>query len=288
MKLGMSAFAWTRRFETGHLALLPKVRDWGFDGFEVAMFEPRDLPVTALRRAFAESGLEATVCAIPPAGVNAISADANERRRAKEHLVRCVAASAEMGAKLMGGPVYAPNGALVSRRRTEDEWRWGVECMQGVGEALEEFGVTLAIEPVNRSESLFLATVGEAVAFCRAIGQARVGITLDTFHANIEEKDVAGAVRAAGPLLRHVHASENDRGLLGTGHVDFAGVVGALREIGYEGFLTIEGFGTSASEPEGLGFLCAGAEVAPEMVAVEGMRYLKGLLGDAKTAMHEG
>ncbi len=278
MKIGISAFAWTTKFRNRHLELLPRIRAWGFDGCEIAMFEPSALDVRAIRRGFEASGLEVTVCAIPPAGVNPISADKGDREQAKQHLVRCVETAAELGAKLMGGPVYAPNGYLVSRRRTEDEWRWGVECMQGLGDALEEFGMTLAIEPVNRSESLFLCTVAEAVEFCGAIAHPRVGVTVDTFHANIEEKDIAGAVRSAGPLLRHVHASENDRSLLGAGHVGFAGVAKALDEIGYDGYVTIEGFGSSADEPEGLGFLCGDASVSPERIAVEGMGFLRALL----------
>jgi D-psicose/D-tagatose/L-ribulose 3-epimerase len=102
--------------------------------------------------------------------------------------------------------------------------------------------MTLSIEPVNRSETFFLCTAADAKAFCEAVNHPRVGITIDTFHANIEEKNLAGAVRTADSLLKHVHASENDRGLLGSGHVDFLGIVAALRQIQYDGYLMIEGF----------------------------------------------
>lgn len=97
----------------------------------------------------------------------------------------------------------------------------------------------LSIEPVNRSETFFLRTASDAKAFCDAINNPRIGVTLDTFHANIEEKNVARAIRALGSRLRHIHASENDRGLLGSEHVNFQEIIEALREIAYEGYLMI-------------------------------------------------
>jgi D-psicose/D-tagatose/L-ribulose 3-epimerase len=178
----------------------------------------------------------------------------------------------------MGGPVYAPIGYLPGRRRNDDEWKWAVECCQRLGEALDEHDMHLNIEPVNRAESFFLNTVQKTVAFCEAVGNERVGILMDTFHANIEEKNQAAAVRTAGARLRHVHASENDRGLLGTGHVDFEGIVNALREIDYEGYLMIEGFGYAKDEEHSLGALWGDLNVTPEMIAFEGAAYLRRLL----------
>lgn len=178
----------------------------------------------------------------------------------------------------MGGPLFAPIGYLPGRRRTEDEWSWAVECFQALGGALDAHEMTLSIEPVNRSESFFLNTGAEAKALCEAVNHPRVGITIDTFHANIEEKNIAGAVRTLGKRLTHVHASENDRGLVGSGHVDFPGIVAALRQIEYGGFLMIEGFGYSKSEPDSLGALYGDLAVSPEDIAFQGASYLRSLL----------
>jgi D-psicose/D-tagatose/L-ribulose 3-epimerase len=102
-------------------------------------------------------------------------------------------------------------------------------------------------------------------------------VTIDTFHANIEEKDVAQAVLSAGQRLKHVHASENDRGLLGSGHIDFPGIINSLREIGYTGTLMIEGFGYSAAEEAAPGALWADIDVTPEDIAFAGAQYLRSL-----------
>ncbi len=278
MKIGVSAFAWTTTFTDRHLGLLAGMREHGISCFEIAMFDPASLPLAGLRRAFDESGLEASVCAILPSGINPIEASVSARKKAQEHLRRCIEAAAEFGARLICGPVYAPIGYLPGRRRNSDEWAWAVECMQGLGDALEAHGMTLAVEPVNRSETFLLNSAAEAVEFCRAIGHPRVGVTIDTFHANIEEKSLTEAVLLAGKHLKHMHMSENDRGLLGSGHVDFPGIVSTLKAVEYDGCLMIEGFGYSPDEPNSLGARWGDLNVTPEDVAFRGAKYLQGLL----------
>jgi D-psicose/D-tagatose/L-ribulose 3-epimerase len=278
MKIGVSAFAWTTQLNQSHLDLLPKLREQGLDGFEIPMFDPADLDAAAIRRAFEATGLDCTVCAILPEGVNPISADASIRKKSLAHLLQCVETAAEMGAHLLGGPLFAPIGYLPGRRRNGDEWQWAVECFQALGDSLDVNQVTLSIEPVNRSETFFLCTGAEAKALCEAVGHARVGVTLDTFHANIEEKTIAAAVRALGKHLKHIHASENDRGLLGSGHVDFPAILAALKEMDYNGYLMIEGFGYSPAEPNSLGALYGDMNVSPEDIAFKGATYLRSLL----------
>jgi D-psicose/D-tagatose/L-ribulose 3-epimerase len=183
-----------------------------------------------------------------------------------------------MGARLFGGPLYAPIGYQTGKRRSVQEWAWAVEAFQSIAPTLDEYEMVLSIEPVNRSETYFLNTAADAKALCEAIGHPRIGATVDTFHANIEEKDVAKTIRSLGPRLTHIHASENDRGLLGSGHVDFPAIVTALKEMHYEGYLMIEGFGYSATEPDAPGALWADMQVSPEDIAFGGARYLASLV----------
>ena len=278
MKIGVSAFAWTTKLNQTHIDMLPKLREHGLEGFEIPMFDPADLAAADVHRAFGANDMECTICAILPSGINPISPDASIRKRSLAHLIQCIEVSAEAGAHLIGGPLFAPIGYLPGRRRTQDEWDWAVECFQALVGALDAHDMTLSIEPVNRSETFFLTTAAEAKDFCKAVGHPRVGVTVDTFHANIEEKNIAGAVRSLGKLLKHFHASENDRGLLGSGHVDFPGIVAALRQIDYDGFLMIEGFGCSPDEPGSLGALWGDLAVSPEDIAFKGASYLQSLL----------
>lgn len=278
MKIGVSALAWTTRLNSSHLDLFPALREHGIEALEIPLFDPAELNVAALCHAFHASGLTPTVCAILPNAINPISPDAAERSKARAYLAQCIETAAEMGACLIGGPVFAPNGYFPGHRRNQDEWTWAVEIFQSLRELLDTYQITLSIEPVNRSESFFLNTGAEAKAFCEAIDHPRVGVTIDTFHANIEEKNIAQTVLSLGAGLKHLHASENDRGLLGSGHVDFPAIVAALRQIDYDGLLMIEGFGYSASEPESLGALWGDLLISPEDIAYRGAEYLRGLL----------
>lgn len=278
MKIGVSAFAWTTRVTNTHTRLLPALREHGLDGFEIPMFDPSDLDAREWRRAFEANDLACTVCAILPSAINPISPDASIRARSFGHLVQCIETAVEAGATLIGGPLFAPIGYLPGRRRTRDEWNWAIECFQALGTTLDASNITLSIEPVNRSETFFLNTVADAKTFCEAINHPRVGITMDTFHANIEEKSLPSAIDLAGKHLKHVHVSENDRGLLGSGHTDLHGIVATLKQIEYDEFLMIEGFGYSADEPASLGVLWADVNVSPEDIAFQGADYLRGLL----------
>jgi D-psicose/D-tagatose/L-ribulose 3-epimerase len=284
MKLGVSAFAWAGKIEPWLLDLLPAIRNLGMDGFEIPMFDPTLLPAAEIRSAFEQSSLECTVCAILPAGINPISPDAGVREKALRHLKRCVEMTACLGAKLLGGPLYAPIGYFTGHRPTADELQWATEAFQSLGETLDACGVTIAIEPVNRSETFFVRTAKEALALCQAVDHPRVGVTIDTFHANIEEKNPAAAILSLSDRLRHMHISENDRSLLGQGHVDFPGIVDALRTIRYQGYLMIEGFGFLPEVKDGPGTLWAECNVSPMEIATQGAAYLRSLLHDPLNA----
>jgi D-psicose/D-tagatose/L-ribulose 3-epimerase len=281
MKLGLSAFAWTARFDQSHLRLVPLIKEMGFSGFEIAMFDPADLAANDIRRAFEASDLECTVCAILPPGINPISPDAAVRKISVQHLVRCIETASALGAKLLGGPLYAPIGYLPEHRPTKDEWSWAVDAFQSVCDVLDSCNVSISIEPVNRSETFFVRTAREASSLCDAIDHPRFGVTIDTFHANIEERDIPEALTSISPRLKHVHASENDRGLLGKGHIDFPGIVAALKKIGYNGYLMIEGFGYSPQETNAPGALWADTSVSPEEIASTGAQFLNQILNEA-------
>ena len=279
MKIGVNTFIWTAAFTRAHLPLLPRIKAHGFDGVEVPLFDPAAFEAAAIRAGLADSGLECTVCSIIPEGRSLISEDRDVRRRTQQHLRDAIEATAEVGARLIDGPLYSPVGHLTGRRRTADEWRWAVEGYQSVTGTLEACGVTLAIEPLNRFETYFLNTAADAAALCDAVGHARVGAALDTFHANIEEKDIAGACRRLGPQLKHVQISENDRGTPGSGHIDWGGLLQALREVQYDGWLTIESFGPSLGAFSAAVAIWRDIEPTPDSIAFDGIAFLREALG---------
>ena len=166
-------------------------------------------------------------------------------------------------------------GYLPGRRRNEEEWKWGVDFHQQLAPLLEENGIQLAAEPLNRFETYFLNTVDDGVRFVEQIGSPNIGLLVDTFHSNIEEKDVAAAYRASGRHLKHVHTCENDRGIPGSGHTDWKGVLTTLKNMGYDNRLTIESFNSTI--PELAAATAIWRDLAPALddIAFEGTKFLQ-------------
>jgi D-psicose/D-tagatose/L-ribulose 3-epimerase len=275
MKYGVNTFIWTANFTRENLPLLPEIKRHGFDGVEVPLFRPADFALAVIRKGLEQNALECTICSVIPGGLSIISDDAAVRQKTRTHMEECIKIAADVGAKIMAGPLYSPVGYLPGRRRTADEWKWAVECYQSLGPVLDRHHVTIAIEPLNRFETYFLNTAADAVALCDQINHPNVGILFDTFHANIEEKNIAAGYRAVAKHLKHVHTCENDRGIPGSGHVEWKEVFQALRDIRYDGWLTIESFGFALGELSAAASIWRDIAPTPESIAFEGVKFLK-------------
>ncbi len=275
MKVGVNVLIWTANFTREHLPLLPEIKRRGFDGIEVPIFSTTDFEATAIRRGVEENGLECTCCSAIPHGLSALSDDGAVRQKTRTYLEECIKLAADAGAKILAGPLYSPVGYLPGRRRTIDEWKRAVGCYQLLGPILESYGVTAAIEPLNRFETYFLNTAEDAAALCDEVNHPNVGLLIDTFHANIEEKNIGQAYRTTGRYLKHVHTCENDRGIPGSGHVEWNDVFAALCEMGYDGWLTIESFGFAMGEISAAAAIWRDLAPAPESIAFEGIEFLR-------------
>jgi len=277
MKFGVNTMVWTTRVGTEHQSLLARVREWGFDGAELFLSPEEPANIPAIRRILDDLGLERTTCSVMPRQAHLISSDAEVRRQGIEFLKKCVERTADLGARLICGPIHAGLGVLTGRRRTDEEWNWAVEGLQVAASRGQELGVTLCIEPLNRFETYFLNTQEDAARLVRAVGMPNVRIHFDTFHANIEERHPADSLRTNGRELGHVHISENDRGIPGTGHNDWTGILSTLKEIGYGGWLTIESF--AQPEPDLAAAAAIWRDLAPsgDELARRGLEFLKGL-----------
>ena len=115
-----------------------------------------------------------------------------------------------------------------------------LEGLAELGAHAEQAGAVLLFEPLNRYEDHMVNTVAQAAELVRAAGSPGVRILADTYHMNIEETDPCAALRSAGDLLGAVHVSDSNRGQPGTGHVPFGAIVATLREIGFDGVLSVE------------------------------------------------
>jgi len=275
MKFGANTLIWSGEYDSRVQRLLPAIKENGFDGIEFPLFRLEGFDAAAVRKDTEAAGLECTVASALTGGLSLISDDADTRAKARQQLKDKLNAATEAGAKVFCGPMYSPVGYLPGRRRTADEWKQAVEGFHSMGETLTANGMVLAIEPLNRFETYFLNTAADAARLCDQIDHPNIGILFDTFHANIEEKDIAAGIRTVGRHLRHVHTCENDRGIPGSGHVEWSGVFQALRDLRYDGWLTIESFGFNIGDISAAAAIWRDIEKTPESIAFEGVQFLK-------------
>ena len=274
-RFGLNLLVYTATFSKDQIDLVQKVADIGYDGVEIPFNDLNVLDAKATARAREKAGVGLTSCCVLLPGTNVTSTDSAERKIGVERVKRMADITAEMGGDAVAGPLYAPVRELTGRARTADEWKWGVEGLRSAAEHAQKAGVILAIEPLNRFETHFLNTAEDTIKFVKAVDHPSIKVQIDTFHANIEEKDTPAAIRAAGPLLGHFHASESDRGTPGTGQVPWKECFSALSEVDYKGWITIESFAT------GIVDLCAAACIwrpiyeSADDLAVKGLAFLK-------------
>jgi D-psicose/D-tagatose/L-ribulose 3-epimerase len=277
MKFGVNMMVWTTRVGKAHEALFGRIHEWGFDGVEPFLSTdiPEDIP--RLRAVLDQHGLERTTCVVLPREANLVSADAMTRARGVDFLKKCVDRTAELGGRLMCGPLYAALGVMTGFRRTEDEWKWAVDGLQKAAEHARRQNVTLCPEPLNRFETYFLNTLEDAARFVRDVGAPNVKIHFDTFHSNIEEQHPVESLHKIIRDVGHVHLSENDRGIPGTGHCDWRGILEVLKENHYSGWLTIESF--AQPEPDLAAAAAIWRDLAPtgDDLARQGLSFIKGL-----------
>jgi D-psicose/D-tagatose/L-ribulose 3-epimerase len=141
------------------------------------------------------------------------------------------------------GPIHSALGEFTGNGRTEDEWNWGKETLAKAAEHAEQANVTLVVEYLNRFECYFLNCAEDTSRFCREVNHPNLKMMYDTFHANIEEKDIRAAVQACADQMVHVHISENDRSIPGEGGVDWDTSFAALKEVNHDGWMVVEAFG---------------------------------------------
>jgi D-psicose/D-tagatose/L-ribulose 3-epimerase len=275
MRFGINTFLWSGNFGSAEFHLLPQIKQHGFDGIEATLLDRAAFEASAIRRALSENHLSCTVCGVLPGGYSLISADSDVRKRSVSYLRDCIKLTADAGSEMLAGPLYSPVGYLPGTRRTQGEWDRAVECYQELGSTLEASNVHLGLEPLNRFETFFLNTTADAVKLCDAVNHPHVGILWDTFHANIEEKSLHDSLLSAGKHLKHVHTCENDRGIPGSGHVDWPGVFDALRELKYDNWLTIESFGFQIDALRAAAAIWRDLARTPEDIAWQGVEFLK-------------
>jgi len=271
----MNLLLWTTHVTAEHFPLLAKLKAAGFDGVEIPVFEGDAAHFKTIGAELKKNGLAATSVTVMTPEANPISPDPTVRKAGLDRLKWAVDMNVAMGAELLCGPYHSPLAVFTGVGPTEDEKKRAADVLRQGADYAQKANVRLAIEYLNRFECYFLTTAADANALVQRVNHPNFRMMWDTFHANIEEKDIAKAIASVADSCIHVHISENDRGTPGTGHVHWKETFQALKQAKYDNWLVIEAFGRA------LPALAAATKVwrdlfpSPEEVYTQGLRFIK-------------
>jgi D-psicose/D-tagatose/L-ribulose 3-epimerase len=277
MKTSMNLLLWTTHVTAEHLPLLERLKATGYDGVEIPIFEGDENHYRMLGQQLKRLGLSCTAVTVMSPEANPISSDAGIRSAAVNRLKWAITMAQALGAELLCGPLHSALGVFSGTGPTADEKAHGADVLRLAAEAAQQANIRLAVEYLNRFECYFLTTAADTKALIQAVDHPYCKLMYDTFHANIEEKQVGKVIDMLGADLIHFHVSENDRGTPGTGHVAWLETFQALRRNRYDGWLTVEAFGRA------LPALAAATKVwrdlfpSPEEVYVGGLEFVQRL-----------
>jgi D-psicose/D-tagatose/L-ribulose 3-epimerase len=271
MKTGMNLLLWTAHVTEEHFPLMAKLKQTGFDGVELPLFGGTVAHYQRIGAELKNLGLGCTTVTVCNKEANPISPDPKIRQAGLDHIKQAIEWTAALGGDNLCGPYHSALGEFTGHPPTADEKARAIEILRQAADFAQAHKVMLAIEYLNRFECYFLTTAADAKALVQSVNHPHFRLMYDTFHANIEEKDISQAIESLAGHLVHVHISENDRGTPGTGHVHWDETFRTLRKVGYDGWMVIEAFGRALPD------LAAATKVWRDLFPAAEEVYTKGL-----------
>ncbi|OGO33949.1 MAG: sugar phosphate isomerase [Chloroflexi bacterium RBG_16_54_18] len=281
MKFGVNTFVWVSPCTTAAVMdLAPKVKELGFDIFEISCENPVLIDVDEVKSELERNSLQPIVCGAFGPDRNICSRDPEIVENAKAYIHWLVDAAYRLGSPVVCGPMYSAVGKehLEDAEERKAEWDRAVSGIREMAQYAETKQVKLALEPLNRFETDMINVVEQGLEFTQQTGMENVGFHLDTFHMHLEEKNSGDAIRMANQKIYHFHACENDRGVPGSGQVHWDEVAQGLKDVKYNGPIVIESFTSQVKEIARA--VCIWREIAPsqDAIADQGLKFLKTLL----------
>jgi D-psicose/D-tagatose/L-ribulose 3-epimerase len=283
VKWGVHSLLWTERIDVNPEPVARKAREFGFDGIEIYV-SPSQIDTfdrRKVKKALTESELECIGCTCLDESTDVSSSDEETRKRGVRHLEKCADLFSDLGAQLVSGVTYGAWGKLTGTGRTQEEWNHSVESLKEACDLAAGRGITFGLEPANRFETYFLNIASDAVKLAKEVNKRNIGVHLDTFHMNIEEKNYYDPIVSTHELLCYLHCCENDRGIAGSGHVDWDSVFKALSDIHYDKWITLESFTPGIKSVAASTAIWRQVAPSADSIATEGLRFLKSMWNKA-------
>ncbi len=270
--------------------LFAKVAGMGFDVVEIAVDDPALIDVQVVKEALQKYGLKASVCGAFGPSRDLTNASADVQQDALHYIEACLDICTALGAKFLGGPMYAAVGKarMLPASERKKEWELAVKNLQKVCDMAAARNLQIALEPLNRFESDLVNTTEDVIRLINDINHPAAKIMLDSFHMNIEEKSIEQAILRAGDQLIHLQVADNYRGAPGSGQTDWKAYRKALEKIKYQGIVTIESFTTDNVGLAGAVCFWTPKAESQDAFAQEGLQFLKKWAADKKKLSQNG
>lgn len=277
MQFGASTFIWTSPFSSAKLDVIDHAKALGFDIIEICVEDPATIDPGAILARLQGTGMKATVCGAFGPDRDISADEASVRESGMAYLRRCIEIAAALGAPSVVGPMYSAVGKtrMLEPSERQKQWRLAVENLQRAAAFAAGHGVTLGLEPLNRFETDLVNTLDQGLRMVADVGHPNVGLLVDTFHMNIEEKDIPAALRRAAGHIVEFHACSSDRGTPGEDHLPWPEIVRALRDIHCDGPVVIEAFTPQIKEIARAVSIWRKLAESEDALASNGLRHLK-------------
>lgn len=230
-------------FWDGLASAFKKSAELGFDAVEIFAPGPDAVDVMELRQLMEDTRLAVaavgTGAGMVKHGLSLTDADSGKRSAAVDFVRQMIDFGGPFSAPAIIGSMQGKWAGEVSR---DQALSWLGEALNELGPYAQRHGVPLIYEPLNRYETNLLKTVVEGVMYLETLATDNVKLLADLFHMNIEESDLAGAIRAGAGHIGHVHFVDSNRQATGLGHMEYAPIVAALKDSEYSGYLSAEAF----------------------------------------------
>ena len=278
MLIGVLAYAWTSEWSNKTLGLIQRAKNLGLDLIEIPLMRLDLCDPDAVRAEVQRAGINVCTSTVLNQDTDLTSDSSEVRKKGVGYLKDCVKATAQIGGNSLSGVIYSAIGKKSDKRPGRKEWEDSAAGLKEVCRYARDFGVTVGVEPVNRYETYLVNTCRQAVELVSMIDEPNAAVHLDTYHMNIEEKDFYEATRLAGDKLCHYHLCENDRGIPGTGLVDWDGIFRALGEMDYQGNAALESFVEVSDNMREA--TCIWRDLAPsgDTLVSEGLKFIRSMM----------
>ena len=277
MRFSINTVLFVFPFTNANTNLFKNFKRWGYDAVEILVEKPSDIDPRYVKQELDSQRLACgSICAAMSRGRD-LRGSSQSQRNGVKYLCQLLDQMVDLDCPVLGGPVYSYVGRAdaVTRAEYRNQWRAVVRNLKVVAKYAQERGRLVCLEPLNRFETDFINTVDQGLKLIEDVGSPALKLHLDTFHANIEEKFLGDAIRRAGRHLGHIHACGSDRGTPGNDHTDWREIAAALKEINYQGDISIESVTLDVPQIACSAAIWRRMEPTRDEIAIDGLKFLK-------------